>query len=150
MGFAVAEIKIDWAAAVADLSACVALRQQVFCQQQGVPIAREQDGLDAAARHVVAKIGDAVIGTARVRQVGAAVKIERVAVRQDYRGQKIGRQIMEFILAQAGDHVAATYFSLSAQRDALAFYHALGFVAEGDVFMDAGIAHQNMIMKIGH
>ncbi len=41
----------------------------------------------------------------------------------------------------APDFARATGFVLDAQIQALPFYEKLGYVAEGDVFMDAGIPH---------
>ena len=37
---------------------------------------------------------------------------------------------------------------LDSQVHAIGFYERLGFVAGGDVFMDAGIPHRNMVLRL--
>ena len=55
-------VEVDYATGVADLRT---VREQVFVQEQGVPLALEWDDLDPASHHVIARdaAGDA-IGTA--------------------------------------------------------------------------------------
>ena len=45
---------------------------------------------------------------------------------------------------EAGVHT----LDLGAQVSALGFYEKLGFKAEGDIFLDAGIEHRNMVLKL--
>ncbi len=40
------------------------------------------------------------------------------------------------------------YLKLSSQVHAIAFYAALGFVVEGDEYLDCGIQHQDMYMAL--
>ena len=70
-------------------------------------------------------------------------KIERVAVDGSMRGFGLGRRVMDAIedLARRRDQSVAL---LAAQVPVLVFYEKIGYVAEGDVFLDAGIEHRWM------
>ena len=127
-----------------DREACYAIRNAVFCIEQGVGTEIEFDGLDADCRHYLARRGDTAVGTARVRPLdGDTAKIERVAVLGPWRGRDIGLALMERTLrdaAAAGHRDALIY----AQTHAAPFYRKVGFTEEGEGFMEAGIPHIRM------
>lgn len=125
------------------LQAALTLREVVFVVEQQVPYDEEVDGLDGDAEHVVLLRGDDAIGTARLRLVKGVAKIERVAVDGSLRGHGLGRRVMDAVedLARLRNQTEAL---LAAQVPVLAFYAKLGYVAEGDVFLDAGIEHRWM------
>jgi predicted GNAT family N-acyltransferase len=84
-----------------DMDACYAIRTEVFCGEQQVSREMEFDGLDAECRHYLAKLGDQAVGTARVRPLGdGSVKFERIAVHAPFRGQQVGRALMERAVAR--------------------------------------------------
>lgn len=125
-----------------DWDAALALRMEVFVAEQGVPPELEADAHDATARHWLARdaAGEAV-GTARaVTLPDGTWKIGRVAVRQGWRGRGVGAALMRAILAALSD-AGAPGACLESQTHAAPFYEKLGFVAEGEVFLDAGIPH---------
>ncbi len=126
-----------------DLSALLALRQEVFCVEQGVPIDLEQDGLDTTALHLVALDGGDVVGTCRILTGGDSWRLGRMAVRADRRADGIGRQLMDLAHreARAG---GARRVSLAAQTPVQGFYERQGYISHGDVFMEAGIPHIRM------
>ena len=118
-----------------------AVRERVFVAEQGVPLELEWDGLDEQALHVIAcTTGGEVVGTGRILDDG---HIGRMAVLKDWRGKGIGRRLLLQLLQIAQQHQQPTVF-LSAQLEALGFYEKLGFTANGEVFMDAGIPHRRM------
>ncbi len=127
----------------AELAAVLALREAVFVVEQSVPVDEEIDGLDGAARHVSLRLDGDVVGTARLRVVDGVAKIERVAVDRSRRGHGLGRRVMGAIEAAAAE-VGCAHARLAAQLRVLEFYEGLGYVAEGDVFLDAGIEHRWM------
>ena len=59
-------------------------------------------------------------------------------------GLGVGAALMTYIERA----VPGRDFVLDAQMHALAFYERLGYVAEGDVFMDAGIPHRHMRKRL--
>ena len=128
--------------------AAMRIRFAVFVDEQKVPPELEPDEYDADARHYVAldqATGEA-IGTARLVDKGAGVgKIGRVAVLATQRGRGIGGMIMRHILHDMRQSGYTSAF-LDAQVYIIPFYEALGFVADGPVFDDAGIDHRRMTL----
>ncbi len=120
----------------------------MFCVEQGVSEADEQDGRDAAAHHLLARVGGTPAGTLRLRQLGTAVKIERVCVARTHRGTGLGATLTRAALAHAATLNGVTQAKLGAQLPVIAFYEALGFAAHGPEYLDAGIAHRDMTRPI--
>lgn len=117
------------------------VREAVFVQEQGVPPELERDAFDAASRHAIAlAAGGDVVGTGRLLPDG---HIGRMAVSRDWRGRGVGGRVLQALIAEAGSRGIAEVV-LNAQLTADGFYRAHGFVAEGDIFMEAGIAHRTM------
>ncbi len=120
-----------------------AIRREVFVAGQGVPIDREIDGLDDVATQFVALDGHEYVGTARLRIVDGHAKVERVAVREAWRGCGVGGRLMD----AAENHARSIGLAdavLSAQVPVIPFYERRGYAADGPVFEDAGIAHRYM------
>lgn len=141
--------------------ASLALREGVFCDEQGVPPELERDALDGVATHavlldepaLVAEVDDVdgvdevgrprAVATARVLVEDTLAKVQRVAVARARRGEGLGRRIMEAVedlARQAG----AAKVKLASQVTAIPFYERLGYRARGPVFLDAGIEHRWM------
>lgn len=128
-----------------DNSALRCLRETVFMNEQGVSSELEWDGLDEAATHLLAEDDEGrPIGTVRMLADG---HIGRVAVLQSWRKHGVGTALMRFCLKLARQ-CGLSRVHLDAQVDALPFYTRLGFIAEGEVFMDAGIPHRHMHLRL--
>ena len=82
-----------------------------------------------------------------MNQDGSNWHIQRVATLSDACGHGYAAKIMQEIIADAKEAGVHT-LDLGAQVSALGFYEKLGFEAEGDVFLDAGIEHRNMVLKL--
>ena len=124
----------------------MAIRIEVFVEEQGVPEEIERDEYEAESEHFVAyrdaDSGDAV-GTSRLREKDGLAKIERVAVLESARGERWGERLM----AAAEERARARGFDevvLNAQTRVEAFYHRLGYESVGDEFDEAGIPHVEM------
>ena len=130
-------------------NAAFAIRRRVFCEEQGVAIEAELDGLDADATHLLALWDEEPVGTLRWRILRATgeAKIERVAVLPAGRGKGIGRALtlaaMEAIARWAPPAIV-----LNAQANVVGFYAALGFRPEGPVFEEEGIPHRRMRLTL--
>ena len=123
------------------------IRCVVFCEEQNVPLNLEWDEHEAASEHVLAEVDGAPLGAARIRAYKPGVfKVERVAVMKEARGQGIGLFIMAEIMRRLADRGAAKIV-LNAQAQVEAFYLRLGFVSEGEHFMEAGIPHVHMVWQ---
>lgn len=121
------------------------IREKVFIQEQNVPAELEWDGQDAACHHALALSGNGeAIGCGRITPKG---HIGRVAVLPEWRGKRIGTAILELLV----DYARAQKYpkvELNAQVQVVAMYQKFGFEAKGEVFMDANIQHQKMILKL--
>lgn len=126
-------------------AALLALRATVFIQEQGVPEQRERDGLDVDCWHVLASDESGQpIGCGRLTP---AHKIGRMAVLQNWRGQGVGAALLRELMALAR-HQGWPEVALDAQVSAIGFYERHGFVAHGDEFEDAGLAHRAMRLSL--
>jgi predicted GNAT family N-acyltransferase len=144
-------ITIRWVGRPEEFTGAVAVREQVFCREQGVPHEEELDGRDEEALHVVALEpgSDRVIATLRLLQDGARAKVGRVAVERDWRGLGIASRMLELALTAAREH-GCTEVRLASQLQAKGLYERAGFVVESDEFDEAGIPHVWMALRFGH
>ncbi|PSB57076.1 GNAT family N-acetyltransferase [filamentous cyanobacterium CCP1] len=125
-------------------SAIYAIRYTVFHIEQGVALEIDFDGMDETSMHVVAYRGEEPVGTARIRMLNDRLaKIERVAVLAAYRGQGIGKALMEAAVSYL-DCPAVPEIKLNSQVQAKSFYEKLGFKPQGNEFDEAGILHIEM------
>lgn len=131
-----------------ELQACFALRHAVFVEEQHVPPALEGDGMDEIARHFAVKLEDRIIATCRVRRLGSAAKIERVAVLKDYRRKGVGAELMKYVLQQLLSISDIQLLKLSSQADAVPFYERLNFRKRGPEYIDAGMPHYDMTLEV--
>ncbi len=143
MTLEVAEIGPD------SLDAALSIRRAVFVDEQNVSESEEVDGLDGACRQFLARFDGRAVGTARLKRVAEGLKIQRVAVLKDARGQGVGLALMRFMIDLIAREEPETVLLLDSQTQALAFYARLGFVAEGEAFLDAGIPHRRMSLANG-
>lgn len=125
-----------------ELDRCLALRREVFVEEQGVPVAEEMDGLDAECTHFLALAGGDVVGTARLRVTDDGhAKAERVAVRRSVRRSGAGRALMRALEDETRGR-GRRELVLNAQLPVIAFYEHLGYRVEGAEFLEAGIPHR--------
>jgi predicted GNAT family N-acyltransferase len=130
-----------------DLALCHALRRIVFIEEQSVPEAEEVDGRDAGALHLLARLDGLPVGCARLLVMGDTGKIGRVCVLQDYRGQGIGVALIESALEVLRAQPGVLRAKLGSQTHAIGFYEKLGFTPVGPEYLDAGIAHRDMVLS---
>lgn len=121
-----------------------AIRHLVFQVEQKVDPALDFDGLDPQSQHIVAYINEQPIGTTRLRYLDEqTVKIERLAVLPEFRGQGIGHKIMAAALKFLTQSQVKTV-QLHAQLYIKDLYLKLGFVQVGAIFKEAEILHVKM------
>jgi predicted GNAT family N-acyltransferase len=130
-----------------DLQKAFFVRGVVFVEGQQCAYTEDFDGLDFSAVHFLGTIGDEPVAAARIRLFKEYVKIERVAVRKEYRGKGIGKALFAFIL----NHIEETGYKkmvLHAQAYLLRFYENFGFIKHGELFLEANIEHYHMEKEI--
>lgn len=119
------------------------IRRRVFIEEQHVPEEIELDVEDALAFHALALKRGTPVGCGRMVSRGDYVKIGRMAVLQQCRGEGIGRAVLQFLIEQARRN-GFRRAVLDAQTHAEGFYQKQGFIAVGEIFEEAGIPHRRM------
>jgi predicted GNAT family N-acyltransferase len=136
------DVCIRWARTPGELERALAIRERVFCQEQGVARELELDGLDSACEHLLALPGDAAdaVGTLRLHTAGAVARIGRLAVERDWRRRGIATKLLARALQRAREQ-GCERARLAAQVDAQRLYESTGFAVESAPFEEAGITH---------
>ncbi|MFQ6673746.1 MAG: GNAT family N-acetyltransferase [Fidelibacterota bacterium] len=125
-----------------EMEQALAIRREVFIEEQEVPPEIEMDAWDAEATHVLAILRGRPVGTARWRETGAGIKLERFAVPSGLRGRGIGKTVLKFVLDQVR---GSGEIYLYAQQQVVPFYEKYGFLGVGEVFWEADIPHLKMV-----
>ncbi len=134
-------------ASLEELASCLAVRREVFIEEQAVPEKLEIDGLDPECIQVLITDKEKPVATARLRLTKDSwAKAERVAVLKSHRGQGLGHQLMQQLEQEAQKRKLAGVV-LGAQVQVIPFYESRGYQAEGPEFMDAGIPHRTMRLR---
>ncbi len=128
------------------------LREEVFCQEQGVALKDEIDVFDdlnhKKSIHIIVTEKNKVIATMRVVNSIDYAKIGRVAVAKDYRRKNVGFKMMNFAIDECLKenlfNVRNKYFYVESQVTAIPFYEKLGFSVYGEQFDDCNIPHKKM------
>ncbi len=141
----------------------IMLRTVVFMEEQNVSPEDEWDNKDETATHFLVTSAEGLaIGCARLlveshnngdenslapQQNQTLFHIGRVAVLKSHRQQGIGKQLLQTIINGCLQSLPSSNIYLYAQTARIKFYQQLGFMIQGDVFMDAGIPHIEMWYK---
>lgn len=122
------------------------VREAVFICEQNVPAELEWDEADKTCIHALVEDAEGLpLAVGRLLPDG---QIGRMAVRREARGQGVGGAVLAFLIGQARQR-NFTEVWLHGQTHAVPFYEQHGFVAEGDIFMEAGIHHRMMRCVLG-
>ena len=141
----------------AQMNDALSVRRAVFIDEQGVSEAEEIDEYDGdpgetrGVVHVVAYYRSVAAATGRL-MISAPLDehphIGRVAVLREYRGQGLGRAVM-LALHNEAQRRGYAGIALGSQLHAIPFYERLGYIASGEVYVDAGIEHRWMDLNFG-
>jgi predicted GNAT family N-acyltransferase len=118
-----------------------AIRRKVFVDEQGVDPALENDK-EEDAHHYLLIISDRPVATARWRETGKGIKLERFAVLSEFRNRGFGEIILKEVLKDVVTLDRTIY--LHSQLRAVPFYERNGFVKKGPVFYEANMGHYYM------
>lgn len=130
-----------------ELYQIIKVRESVFVVEQHCAY-QETDDLDLHAWHLTASVNGELAAYARV--IGPGIKnslpsIGRVMTLKKFRGQNIGRSLMEEAIYFTEQTFPANDIKISAQVYLQTFYESLGFRASGKPYDEDGIAHIAMI-----
>jgi predicted GNAT family N-acyltransferase len=133
------------------MAAALAVRFVVFVDEQHVPAEEEideHDRTDTDARHALIRDGGKAVAAGRYyRLEGTTAQVGRMAVLRDYRGRRIGRQLLDALVDDACARGLARV-ALNAQDHAVAFYAKAGFTPFGETLVECDILHQPMELRL--
>lgn len=134
-----------------DFHDMIALRIQVFVIEQNCPY-QDLDGKDKTAFHVLIRNEkQEIIGTTRILPQDVSypeIAIGRVVVDEKYRHLKLGHLLMKESLQFVDSHFGPQNIRLSAQTHLVHFYTSHGFESTGKEYLEDGIPHTEMLLKI--
>ncbi len=115
-----------------------AIREHVFVVEQGIPRELEHDGLDAASIHVLAFDDGAPAATGRLTiSSDREGVLARIAVLPAYRGQGLGKRVVQHLEALARREGLAT-ISLQPHQYLEDFYQKMGYTTVPGSFSTVG------------
>lgn len=120
------------------------IRRKVFVEEQKVSARDEFDQFESTSKHYLLYQNDTPIATARWRQVGDKIKLERFALLKEYRNQGAGSILLKKVVEDALKNASKLY--LHAQLKAIPFYERIGFKKVGEQFTECNIEHFEMEM----
>ncbi|KRM12987.1 GNAT family N-acetyltransferase [Paucilactobacillus suebicus] len=126
----------------------IAIRMAVFVKEQQVPEELEKDDGDAIATHYVGYVGGLPVVTLRIIKEGVQVHVQRVATIKNSRHHGYAAELLNDVLHQISADGEAELVYLGAQLTAIGFYETLGFETVGPIFLDAGIQHKRMELRL--
>jgi predicted GNAT family N-acyltransferase len=88
-------IAITVARSMEDMMRVISIRSAVYLGEQECPYREEFDGNDFSSTHLLGYIGREPAGCLRIRYFADFAKIERLAVRKEFRKQRISPQLVE-------------------------------------------------------
>ncbi len=126
------------------------VRAIVFLEEQKVSYAEEVDEHEYACVHILGETGGETAGepmaAGRIRFLGDYAKLERICVRQAWRGRDLGHRLVDYMLEVARQR-GFKKFKMHAQAHLAHFYGCHGFQPIGDLCDEAGIPHIRMIKE---
>lgn len=126
------------------------LRQLVFAVEQNC-VYLDMDGKDVYGLHCLGKNEQhQLVAYTRLLPMDVSylgyLSIGRVVTAPNARGGGLGRQLMQFSLAQLEAHFGQQPIKIGAQTYLLDFYKSLGFGTVGEPYLEDGIEHVEMIL----
>ena len=128
----------------------MALRHHVFCVERDVPEelqVDEYDTLTGNCDHFLLCRDDEPVGAFRCRREGSYIQLQRFCVLASCRNRGYGRVMLEY----ARDKYARLGFEkicMVAKFSAKPFYEKCGCVTVSDVFMEVGLPHVDMELRL--
>jgi predicted GNAT family N-acyltransferase len=87
-------VSITVVSSIEDFMRVVSVRSATFVAEQDCPYDEEFDGNDFSASHLLSYVGKEPVGCLRIRYFAGFAKLERLAVRHEYRSRHIGSRLM--------------------------------------------------------
>lgn len=119
------------------------LRTNIFVVEQNCPYP-ELDDADLICKHLLLKLNDQIIGTARIFPTkNYKSKIGRVCIHKDFRGNAYAHELMQRCIQECKVN-GSELIEISAQHHLEAFYQSHQFKTVSEIYLEDGIPHIKM------
>jgi predicted GNAT family N-acyltransferase len=141
-------VAVTVARSIEDLMRVVSIRSAVYIGEQECPYLEEFDGNDFSSTHLIGYVGNEPAACLRIRYFADFAKIERLAVRKEFRRKRVSLQLVEAAIDLCQ---AKGYRRLygHAQKRLVKFWSQFGFEtfagAQELVFSDFDYVEMQMI-----
>lgn len=128
----------------------IRIRVDIFIIEQKCKPGWEPDSEDKVSEHYIAVVDKEVVATARVRKSkNKEFKIERMAIKKEFRKKGVGRGLVLYILNQINKSKPKKIW-IQAQLQARGFYEKCGFkvISKPYDLWNLGILHLDMEYKL--
>jgi predicted GNAT family N-acyltransferase len=119
-------IGITVARSFEDFMRVAAIRNAVYIGEQQCPYDEEYDGNDMTGTHLLAYIGDEPVGSLRLRLFSGFAKIERLAIRKEFRKSNAAFQLVRASFKFCQKKGYGRIYAHSQSR-LVGFWHRFGF-----------------------
>ena len=119
------------------------IRKIVFADEMGIPEHELFDKFDQESDHFIFVEQNNVIGSVRIRQVEDCIKLERMAIYEEFRWKNFGYDAISQIINYYKNK-SFTKIILDSIYDIRNFYKKCGFVEVGKIFDRVDLLHIRM------
>ena len=132
---------------IQELYAILQLRSEVFVVEQDC-VYQDIDYKDQKAFHILGIKEEKIIAYARIFNSGdyfSKPSIGRIIVKENQRKYKYGFQLVSASIQYIEDNFIEKTILISAQTYLTKFYNSLGFIQQGEGYLEDGIPHIKML-----
>ncbi len=132
----------------AELYAILRLRSEVFVVEQNC-VFLDMDDKDRYCHHLMGWRGDVLAGYSRLVPSGisyAEPSIGRIVTSPVFRGHGLGRSLIPQSIHTLYTLYGKQPIRIGAQYYLLTFYASFGFVQKGEIYLEDGIEHVEMLL----
>ncbi len=119
------------------------IRKIVFADEMGIPEHELFDKFDQESDHFIFVEQNNIIGSVRIRQVEDCIKLERMAIYEEFRWKNFGYDAISQIINYYKNK-SFTKIILDSIYDIRNFYKKCGFVEVGKIFDRVDLPHIRM------
>ena len=133
-----------------ELYALLRLRSEVFVVEQNC-VFLDMDDKDVHCHHLMGWHGRELLGYSRIVPAGisyAESSIGRIVTSPAARRRGIGRELMMQSISSLYALFGKRNIRIGAQYYLLRFYESFGFVQKGEIYLEDGIEHIEMLLSI--
>jgi ElaA protein len=127
------------------------LRAEVFVVEQNCPYL-DMDNKDQKSVHVLGYDNGKLVACTRLVPVGVSYDLEpsigRVVTHTSVRSLGYGKLLMEYSITEAKSRFNTSVIVIGAQCYLDKFYQNLGFVPEGEMYLEDNIPHMTMRLSL--